>query len=219
MDHVGLVLGLELDRLSRSCKDWHHLLEVCAIFGTMLADRDALYDPNDMTDRLVLGLRETMSAIELCTIRNRLQRARLYKVERGELTFDVSCGYVKLPTGGVAFDLDEQARGRVQLAFDKFDKFGSTGRLYRYLLRNKIRLGTRVHQGPSRGQLEWRRPTRAMLDRKLHHSIYEGAYSFGNRRVDHKQTVRNDSKVKMRAVPMSEWMVLQTGSTAGLHHL
>ena len=93
--------------------------------------------------------------------------------------------------------------------FDKFDELGSCRRLYRHLVRNQIRLGMRVHRGPRRGQLEWRLPTPGMLSRMLHHPIYAGAYSYGRRRVDHKRTAASGGKLKMREVPMSEWMVLQ----------
>ena len=126
------------------------------------------------------------------------------------MILNVPCGYVKLPTGEVVLDPDEQVRSTVQLVFDKFDELGSFGRLYRYLVRNKIRLGMRVQRGPRRGQLEWRRPTLATLARMLHHPIYAGAYSYGRRRVDHKKTaVERRQGIKMREVPMSEWMVLQ----------
>src|SRR4051794_39836078 len=89
MDHVGLVLGLELCRLSRSSKDWYHLVEVCGVFGALLADQDGFYDPNDVNDRLILGLRGPMSEVELFPMRNRLERGKLHKAERGELVLDV----------------------------------------------------------------------------------------------------------------------------------
>ncbi|WP_422923315.1 recombinase family protein [Singulisphaera sp. PoT] len=78
MDHVGLVLGLEMSRLSRTSREWHHLLEVCALFGTLLADQDGVYDANDTNDRLLLGLKGTISEFELITMRNRLDRGRLH---------------------------------------------------------------------------------------------------------------------------------------------
>ena len=175
-----------------------------------MADEDGLYDPRDPNDRLLLGLKGTMSEYELITMHKRLQGAKLQKAERGELIQSVPCGYLKLPTGEVVLDPDEQARSTVQLVFDKFDELGSFGRLYRYLLRNKIRLGMRVQRGARRGQLEWRSPTRATLARMLHHPIYAGAYSYGRRRVDHKRTASDGVKAKIREVPMSEWRVLQT---------
>ena len=125
------------------------------------------------------------------------------------MILDVPCGYVKLPTGEVARDPDEQVQATVQLVFDQFDDLGSCRRLYRHLVRNQIRLGMRVHRGPRRGQLEWRLPTPGMLGRMLHHPIYAGAYSWGRRRVDHKRTAASAGKLKMREMPMSEWIVLQ----------
>src|ERR1700736_3356323 len=120
LDHVGIVLGLEISRLSRSSKDWYHLLELCAVFGTLLADQDGIYDPNDANDRLLLGLKGTMSEVELTTMRNRLERGKLHKAERGELILTVPCGYLKLPHGEVILDPDEQVRATVQLIFAKF---------------------------------------------------------------------------------------------------
>ena len=209
LDHVGLVLGLEISRLSRSCKDWYHLLELCAVFGTLLADQDGIYDPNDANDRLLLGLKGTMSEVELATMRNRLERGKLHKAQRGDLILEVPCGYLKLPTGDVILDPDEQVRAIVQLIFDKFAELGSFGKVYRYLARHKICAGIRVHQGPRRGELVWRPVSRALLGRILHHPIYAGAYAYGRRQVDPKRTAASGGKVRMRAVPMSEWKVLQ----------
>jgi len=91
-------VGLEMSRLARSCKDWHHLLEVCAVFGTLLADQDGVYDPNDPNDRLLLGLRGTISEVELHTMRNRLDRGKLHKAERGELFMSLPIGYAWSPS-------------------------------------------------------------------------------------------------------------------------
>jgi len=209
LDHVGLILGLELSRLSRSSKDWYHLLEVCAVFGTLLADQDGIYDANDSNDRLVLGLKGTMSEVELTTMRNRLERGKLHKAERGELILTVPCGYLKLSSSEVILDPDEQVRATVQLVFDKFAELGSFSKLYRYLRQNKILMGCRVQQGARRGELVWRPVSRALLGRILHHPIYAGAYSYGRRRVDRKRTAAHGGKVRMQYVPMAEWKVLQ----------
>ena len=92
MEHVGLILGIEMSRIARNNKDWHNLLEMCAIFGTLLADEDGVYDPQDTNDRLLLGLKGTISEFELVTMRNRLERGRLHKAQRGELFHRVPCG-------------------------------------------------------------------------------------------------------------------------------
>src|SRR5436190_11666159 len=99
LGHVGIVFGLEMSRLARSCKDWHQLLEVCALVGTLLADQDGVYDPRDGHDRLILGLTGIMSEAELVTMRNRLLRGRVHKAERGELFGAPPMGYVKTPDG------------------------------------------------------------------------------------------------------------------------
>ena len=85
LDHVGLVLGIEMSRLARSCRDWHQLLELCAVFGTLLGDADGVYDPRDYNDRLLLGLKGTMSEAELHVLRGRLEAGQRNKAQRGEL--------------------------------------------------------------------------------------------------------------------------------------
>ncbi len=209
LDHVGLVLGLELSRLSRSSKDWYHLLELCAIFDTLLADQDGIYNANDSNDRLVLGLKGTMSEVELTTMRNRLERGKLHKAQRGELILEVPCGYLKQPNGEVVLDPDEQARATVQLVFEKFAELGSYSKVYRYFKQNKVCIGVRSHRGPRRGELIWRPLTRAMLGRMLHHPIYAGAYAYGRRCVDPKRTAASGGKVRMRAMAMDQWKVLK----------
>src|SRR4051812_4680007 len=125
MEHVGLVLGIEMSRIARNNRDWHNLLEMCAMFGTILADEDGVYDPKDTNDRLLLGLKGTISEFELVTMRNRLERGRLHKAQRGELFHNVPTGYVKLSTERVEMDPDEQARDIIRLIFDKYDELGT----------------------------------------------------------------------------------------------
>ena len=184
LDHVGLILGLEMSRLTRSSKDWHHLLEVCAVFRSLLGDQDGIYDPTDPNDRLLLGLRGTMSEVELFTMRGRLERGRLNKARRGELFLHVPPGYVRTPSGGADLDPDEQVRDVVSLIFDKFDELAAASAVFRYLVRHEIRLGLRPHHGPDRGRLEWRPPSRTLLFRILHHPIYSGTYAYSFRPHD-----------------------------------
>jgi DNA invertase Pin-like site-specific DNA recombinase len=208
MGHVGLVLGLEMSRLARSNKDWHQLLEVCALCGTLLADQDGVYDPRDCNDRLLLGLKGTMSEFELVTMRNRLERGKLNKAERGALFLSVPAGYLKLPTGEVVQDPDEQVRAAVALVFDKFDELGSCRAVFDYLIRHHVRLGGRARCGPQRGQLEWRRPTLRTLALMLHHPIYAGAYAYGRRARDPRRC-RPGSRAAPRWLPMDQWKVLR----------
>ena len=182
LKHVGLVLGLELSRLSRSSTDWHHLIDVCGVFGTLLSDEDRIYDPLDSNDRLLLGMKGAMSEFELVTIRNRLNRGVWNKAERGELYLSVPIGYVKLSSGEVAFDPDEQVRSMVRLVFEKFEHIGSVHGVFQYMRKNSLKLGFRIHKGPRKGELEWRLPTPARFGNILRHPIYAGAYAYGMRR-------------------------------------
>ncbi len=193
MDHVGLVLGLEMSRLSRSCKDWHHLLEVCGIFGALLADQDGIYDPSDPNDRLLLGLKGQISELELHTIRSRLVRGKLNKARRGELFINAPIGYVKTPAGGLALDPDEQVRAVVRLIFEKFDELGTAHAVTRYLRQNHIRLGIRPHDGPNRGNLEWRPAGVSTVYRILTHPAYAGTYAYGRTPVEPKRRRRERS--------------------------
>ena len=206
MDHVGLVLGLEMSRLSRSCKDWHHLLEVCGIFGALLADQDGVYDPSDPDDRLLLGLKGQISELELHTIRTRLERGKLNKARRGELITNAPIGYVKTPAGGLVHDPDDQARAVVRLIFDKFDELGSANAVTRYLRRNQIRIGIRIHEGPNRGTLEWRLARVTTVYRILTHPAYAGTYAYGRTPIEPRRRRRNGDP-GIRRAPMAEWMV------------
>jgi DNA invertase Pin-like site-specific DNA recombinase len=209
LKHVGLILGLEMSRLCRSNRDWAHLSDVCGVFDTLLGDQDGLYDPNDVNDRMVLGLKGIISEMELTMMRNRLERGRQHKAARGELFQKVPIGYVKLPNGQVALDPDEQVRAVVSLVFDKYDELGTVYALWHYLLRHKICLGVRMQEGPRRGQLEWHWPRTTTLYAMLHHPMYAGAYVFGRRRRQRRRSgAAAAPEPVLRNLPMSEWQVL-----------
>lgn len=184
LDHVGLILGLEMSRLARSCKDWHQLLELCARFRTLLADADGLYDPTDYNDRLLLGLKGTMSEAELHILKERMYQGKLNKARRGELYGPPPIGYVRIAGGPPTLDPDEQVQAVVRLIFDQLDRQGTLHGLLRYLVHHGIRMPVRPHFGPQRGQLQWRRPNRETLQNLLHHPIYAGAYRHGHRALD-----------------------------------
>jgi DNA invertase Pin-like site-specific DNA recombinase len=208
LEHVGLVLGLEMSRLARSSKDWHHLLELCALFGTLLGDQDGVYDPTDSNDRLLLGLKGTMSEFELFTMRNRLERGRLHKAERGELFFTAPMGYVLLSSGEIIKEPDEQARAVTQLILDKFTEIGTAYGVLHYLVKQGIELGIRPKRGPRRDELTWRRPTLSMIFRVLHHPWYAGAYAYG-RHATERKAVGGVVRAHVRTLPQSQWKVLK----------
>lgn len=189
LGHVGVVLGIEMSRLARSCRDWHQLLELCALFDTLLGDADGLYDPRNYNDRLLLGLKGTLSEAELHVLRQRMHEGRLNKARRGELFNHPPMGYVRLPTGELGIDPDQQVQSVIRLIFQKFDQLGTLNALLRYLARNRIDLPVRPFSGAERGQLQWRRPNRQTLRNLLHHPIYAGAYTWGRRPLDPRQKV------------------------------
>jgi DNA invertase Pin-like site-specific DNA recombinase len=189
LGHVGLVLGIEMSRLARSCRDWHQLLELCALFDTLLGDTDGLYDPRNYNDRLLLGLKGTLSEAELHVLRQRMNEGRLNKARRGELFNHPPMGYVRLPSGELGIDPDQQARSVVRLIFEKFAELGTLNALLRYLVMNQICLPVRPFHGPDLGQLQWHRPSRQTLRNLLHHPIYAGAYTWGRRPVDPRSKV------------------------------
>ena len=184
LDRVGLILGLEMSRLARSCKDWHHLLELCARFRVLLADADGVYDPTEYSDRLLLGLTGMMNEAELHILKQRMYQGKLNKARRGELVVGVPSGDVKSPAGQVTFDPDEQVQGVIRLIFDQFDRQGTVHGVLRSLIAGGIRLPVRRQAGADRGQLDWRPPCRETVRHILRHPMYAGAYRYGFRPTD-----------------------------------
>ena len=207
LDHVGLVLGIEMSRLARSCKDWHQLLELCAVFGTLLADHDGLYDPREYNDRLLLGLKGTLSEAELHILRQRMHQGRLSKARRGELFSHASIGYIRHPNGELVLDPDEQVQGVVRLIFEQFEALGTINALLRFLVEHHVSIPIRPHFGPQRGQLQWRRPNRQTLRCMLHHPLYAGAYTWGRRPVDPRCKIPGRSGTGRKVAPPEQCQV------------
>jgi DNA invertase Pin-like site-specific DNA recombinase len=208
LGHVGLILGLEMSRLARSNVDWHRLLEVCALFGTLIADLDGLYDPAQYNDRLLLGLKGTMSEAELHLLKQRLYQGCLSKARRGALSFALPSGYVWDADGAIQFDPDEQVQAVVRLILAQFEELGTLGGLLRYLARHDIRLGVRVREGPGKGQLVWRRPNRATLQNLLKHPLYAGAYVYGRRQIDRRRYRTGHPQSGRVVMARSDWHAL-----------
>jgi DNA invertase Pin-like site-specific DNA recombinase len=134
LDHVGLILGLEMSRLARSCKDWHQLLELCGRYRVLLADADGVYDPTEHADRLLLGLHGVMKEAEVHVLKQRMDQGKLNKARRSELFATPPIGYGRIPTGEWAVDPDEQVQAVVRLIFDQFDREATLHELLRYLV-------------------------------------------------------------------------------------
>jgi len=208
LGHVGLVLGLDISRLARSCKEWYHLLEICALLDTLISDQDGLYNPADYNDRLLLGLKGTMSEAELHTLRQRMEQGRLNKARRGELFNFVPTGYIRGPDGEVAFDPDEQVQSVIRLIFEQFDRIGTINGVLKYLVAHDIQMGIRPHAGPMRGRLEWHRPNRVTLSNLLHNPIYAGTYVWGRRKIDPRRKRPESASSGRVVVPPEEWEIV-----------
>jgi hypothetical protein len=162
---------------------------MCAIFQTLLADQDGVYDPTQYNDRLLLGLKGTMSEAEIHLLRNRMYEGLLNKARRGAVYNHPPIGYVKAVDGSFALDADEQVQGVIRLIFEQFERQKTVCALLRFLVRHQIMVPVRPIQRAQRGQLQWRRPNRVTLQTMLHHPIYAGFYRFGHRAVDPRKKV------------------------------
>ncbi len=206
--HVGLILGSETARLARSNKDWHQLLELCGLFGTLLADLDGIYDPTHYNDRLLLGLKGAMSEAELHILKQRMTQGRLSKARRGELALMVPIGYVLGAEGEVSFDPDEQVQHIVRLVFRKFEELGTVNAVLRYLAQHHIEFGIRVPSGLDKGKLTWHRPARMTLYGLLTNPRYTGAYVYGRRQVDPRHKRAGRPSTGRVLVTRRHWRVL-----------
>ena len=170
--HVGLVLGIDMSRLARSGKDWYQLIELCALSGALLADSDGVYDPAQYNDRLLLGLKGSMSEAKLHLIKQRMYAGKVNKARRGELAVPLPVGYWRRPSGEVVLDPDEQVQAVVRLVFAKFAELGTIQGVMRFLVENGIEMGVRARSGVNKGELVWKRPARATVTCLLHSPVY-----------------------------------------------
>lgn len=211
LDHVGIVLGIEMSRLARSGREWHQLLELCALSGTLLGDPDGIYDPADHNDRLLLGLKGTISEAELHLIKQRMWSGRLAKARRGQLAVPLPAGFVRRPSGQVALDPDEQVQAVVRLVFDLFERLGTVNAVLCFLADNRIQLGVRVREGPERGELQWRRPSRAGVQNMLRNPAYAGIYAYGRSTLDPRRRQAGRPFTGRVRTRREDWIVFLPG--------
>jgi DNA invertase Pin-like site-specific DNA recombinase len=208
---VGIVLGIEMSRLARSGREWHQLLELCALSGTLLGDPDGIYDPADHNDRLLLGLKGTISEAELHLIKQRMWSGRLAKARRGQLAVPLPAGFVRRPSGQVALDPDEQVQAAVRLVFDLFERLGTVNAVLCFLADNHIQLGVRLREGPERGELQWRRPSRAGVQNMLRNPAYAGIYAYGRSTVDPRRRQAGRPFTGRVRTGREDWIVFLPG--------
>lgn len=207
LNHVGIVMGIEMSRLARNCRDWHQLLELCAVFGSLLGDADGIYNPREHNDRLLLGLKGTMSEAEVHVLRSRLDAGRKNKARRGEYFAEVPIGYVRT-RDGVAFEPDQQAQDVVRLLFRKFEELGSANGVLKYFHDHQIQIGRRPNNGPHPDDIQWHAANRTTILHILKHPMYGGAYVFGRTRMVASATADGTRRSVQRRVTRDEWPVL-----------
>ena len=201
---AGMVLGLEVSRLARNSTDWHRLLEICALTDTLILDEDGVYNPSDFNDRLLLGLKGTMSEAELHVLRARLRGGILNQARRGALRTLLPVGLVYDPTGNVVLDPDSQVRQSIEHLFETFERTGSASATVRHFREQGLRFPRRPHRGPHKGELLWEQLRHWRVLRMLHNPRYAGAFFFGR----HRTRKRPDGGVYLEALPRDEWTVL-----------
>jgi DNA invertase Pin-like site-specific DNA recombinase len=204
---VGLVLALEASRLARSSLDWHRLVEICVVTDTLLADESAVYNPRDPNDRLLLGVKGTLSKAELFTIRCRLHDGRWNKAKRGELANSLPVGYVRTGTGAVVKEPDRQVQARLAYVFDLFAELKVARRVLVRLRQEKLTVPAKVWGGPRHGAVRWKVPTFSDIMRLLHNPIYAGAYASGQKAYDPFERSPTNSKAKTKSRPVTDWPV------------
>jgi DNA invertase Pin-like site-specific DNA recombinase len=181
LGEVGLVLVTEVSRLSRRNSDWHRVIELCAVFDTLIADEDGVYDPRDPNDRLVLGLKGTLFSAELHILRARMRGGLLNKAQRGALALRLPVGFRRLGDGTVVQDPDEQVRTTIQTVFAQFARLQTGRAVQRYFAQQQLPLPRYVQSGPDAGRLYWVRPTYQMLQQMLTNPAYAGIFVYGRR--------------------------------------
>jgi DNA invertase Pin-like site-specific DNA recombinase len=207
MGQIGAIFALEASRLARSNQDWHRLLELCAITGTLVIDEDGCYDPAEFNDSLVLGMKGTFAQAELHIIRARLHGGKLNKASRGELRFPLPVGFV-FEDDKIVLDPDQEVQGAVRMAFDLFEREGTAYGAVRRFQALGLRFPRRSYGGAWNGKLLWGRLTHSRLLGMLANPSYAGAYVFGRYQSSKQVAPSGEITTRLRAVPQEAWRVM-----------
>src|SRR5271168_3954199 len=206
LGHVGLVLGLEVSRLARNNADWYRLIDLCGLSDTLIGDADGIYHPALFNDRLLLGLKGTMSEAELYILRARLNGGIRNKAARGELRRGLPVGFVWGEADGeVRFHPDEGVRTMIASVFTRFAETGSARRVWLWFRSEGLRLPLRMHQG---WEIRWVEASYTAIHQVLSNPVYAGAYAYGKTRQEVTLDASGRRKKRMRHLPQSEWQVL-----------
>ena len=211
LGHAGIVMGLEVSRLARNNADWHRLLEICALSGTLILDEDGIYDPTQFNDRLLLGLKGTMSEAELHVLRARLRGGLLNKARRGELRTPLPVGLVYDSQGRVVLDPDKQVQESIRHFFQTFRQTGAASATARSFRRQGLEFPRRLRGGPGKGELVWGPLDMPRAVEVLRNPRYAGAFVFGRRR----EKINAQGRRVVQKVARENWHALVVGAHVG----
>ena len=211
LGRAGIVLGLECSRLARNSADWHQLLELCGMTGTLICDEDGLYDPRSFNDRLLLGMKGQMSEAELHFIRARLRGGIVSKARRGELITPLPVGLAYDAAGHVILDPDTAVRGALAHLFATFAATGSASACVKAFNAAGLPFPWRHRMGPRKGEIDWKPLAHHVVLRILHNPRYAGAFTFGR----HRDIKLPGGKWSRTALPREEWISFLPGAHPG----
>jgi DNA invertase Pin-like site-specific DNA recombinase len=212
MGRAGIVLSLEVSRLARNCSDWHRLLEICAVTDTLILDEEGVYDPAHFNDRLLLGLKGTMSEAELHVIRSRLQGGLLNKARRGELLLRQPIGFVYDEQGRIVLDPDKQIQESIRYVFATFQRAGTVVQTVRVFREGGLKFPQRLYHGPRKGEVVWGDLKVSRANYILHNPRYAGAYVYGRRTQKRRDA---QGRPVMKWLAREDWHTLIKGLHAG----
>ena len=204
LGRAGIVMGLEVSRLARNSTDWHRLLEICALSSTLILDEDGVYDPSHFNDRLLLGLKGTMSEAELHVLRARLRGGIINKARRGELESPLPIGLCYDGNGRVVLDPDKQVQQSLHALFQNFRRTGSALATVKAFHKHALKFPRRARTGPAKGEIVWGELAHSRVLWILHNPRYAGAFFFGRSR--HRWAAGR--VVSSEALPRDQWTAL-----------
>lgn len=207
MGKVGAVFALEASRLSRSCTDWHRLLEICALTNTLIIDGDGCYNPSDFNDQLLLGLKGSMSQAELHFIKARMNGGKINKAKKGELRFQLPAGYCYDDASRIVMDHDEQVRAAIYLFFKVFKEQGSAFSTSWYFIENNLQFPKRAYGNNWKGKISWGKLTLSRAAAVLNNPSYAGVYGYSRNHREKSLLPDGTIRVKTHKLPQSEWQV------------
>lgn len=200
---IGAIFCVDPSRISRNNREWHQLLDHCVVMNTLIIDSNGIYNLNDLNDRMLLGMKGTMSEYEVGIFRQRAQSAILEKAKRGELYRQLPAGYELVSDNKCEITANQRVQDAIRLIFSKFQELGSANQVLSWYRTESIEVPCRTKQG----ELVWKKPTIATIEKVLHNPIYAGAYSYG-RTATVVRIVNGLKRKSQKRLPMHEWKVL-----------